>query len=56
MENVEIGKQGTRFGDFRRCKACRQGYWVQALNRTTYVECPICGVQQTRISRLLGVK
>lgn len=45
---VEIGIQGTRFGDFRRCLSCKQGYWVQALNRTDLIQCPLCSHQQSR--------
>jgi NAD-dependent SIR2 family protein deacetylase len=49
--NVEIGIQGARFGDFRRCQSCRQGYWVEALSRfhrTEFIQCPICATQQKR--------
>ena len=45
---VEVGRQDGTVGDFRRCHSCRQGYWVQALNRTEFIQCPACGTLQER--------
>jgi hypothetical protein len=45
---AEMGTQGGHIGDFRRCQYCKQGYWVQALNRTQFIQCPLCDTLQKR--------